>query len=334
MKLADPKWAIVGQGLAGTCVAWALWKRGESFRLLDRGVGGSSRVAAGMVNPITGKNFEPSWRIADFLPEALEFYAEIEQRIGRKIWHSYPVLRLAESEKEWEKIRSKMNDATVAAWVAGEVQAPPGWVGAVTVQGGGRLDTLAFMEGSRDFFREAGIVQEEEVCEDSARGDVIWCDGAAGLLGGRYGPHRCAKGEILTIYAAAWDESQIRVGAGGWLVPLGGGGLFKVGSTYEWRDLDEIPTEKGRLRVEEIARKLGGDAFEVLRHDAGVRPILRRSQPLIGRMGDREWMLNALGSKGALYAPRMAHLLVCHLLDGIEPEPEFSVQHFLNETPR
>src|SRR5262245_21225568 len=57
-------WTIVGQVLAGTCLAWALWDRGEGFLMIDRGAGGSSRVAAGMVYPITGKNFEPSWRIA------------------------------------------------------------------------------------------------------------------------------------------------------------------------------------------------------------------------------------------------------------------------------
>ncbi len=332
VKLATPKWTIVGQGLAGTCLAWAMWKRGEAFCVVDRGSGGSSRVAAGMVNPITGKNFEPSWRIAEFLPAALEFYAEVETRIGRKIWHSYPVLRLAETVKEWEKIRSKLGDPAVAAWVEGEVVPPLGWLGAVSVRGGGRLDTLAFIDGSRDFFENAGCYRTGVVERDLVEGNLIWCDGADGLLGGRFGPHRCAKGEILTVRGVAWDESQMRVGAGGWLVPLGAG-IFKVGSTYEWRELDANPTEKGRARVEEIVRKLGGDEFQVLAHDAGVRPILRRSQPLIGRICEGEWMLNALGSKGSLYAPRVAECLVRELLDGVPPEPELALEHFLKQNP-
>ena len=65
-------WTIVGQGLAGTCLAWEFWQRGVEFSLVDRETGGSSRVAAGLVNPVTGKNFEPSPRIGEFLPEALE----------------------------------------------------------------------------------------------------------------------------------------------------------------------------------------------------------------------------------------------------------------------
>lgn len=319
---------IVGQGLAGTCLAWALWQRGEEFVLVDRGAGGSSRVAAGMVNPITGKNFEPSWRIAEFLPEALAFYAEVEKLIGRQVWYPFPVLRLAGSDKEWRKIVSKLDSPDVAPWVAGEIAAPAGWVGAVEVRGGGRLDTRAFLDGSREFFEKLGCYRMEEF----STGEAIQCDGAVGLMSGRYGPHRCAKGEILTIRAGGWDDSHIRIGAGGWLVPQGGG-LFKVGSTYEWNELDDLPTAAGRLRVEEIANRLGGEAFEVLAQEAGVRPILRRSQPLIGPLGDGSWMCNALGSKGSLYAPGMARRLAEWLIDGTEAEPDVDIRLFLAQTP-
>ncbi len=319
---------IVGQGLAGTCLAWALWRRGEEFTLLDRGTGGSSRVAAGMVNPITGKNFEPSWRIAEFLPEALAFYAEMEKLIRRQVWYPFPVLRLAASDKEWRKITSKLDSPDVVPWIAGEIVAPADWVGAVEVRGGGRLDTRAFLDGSREFFEKLGCYRKGEF----SIGEAIHCDGAVGLMSGRYGPHRCAKGEILTIRATGWDESRIRIGAGGWLVPQGGG-LFKVGSTYEWNELDDLPTAAGRLRVEEIASRLGGEAFEVVAHEAGVRPILRRSQPLIGPLDGGGWMFNALGSKGSLYAPGMARRLAEWLIDGREPEPDVDIRLFLEQLP-
>lgn len=331
MRVAETNWTIIGQGLAGTCLAWMLWERGVKFRIIDHGAGGSSWVAAGMVNPITGKNFEPSWRIAEFLPEALAFYGTVEGRIGRKLWYPFPVLRLAGSEKEWRKIVSKLEAPDVAPWVSGEVVAPDGWAGAVEVRGGGRLDTRTFMEGSREFFEGEGCFLLGDVSGEEIQPYEIRCEGAAGLLGGRYGPHRCAKGEILSLRAAGWDESHIRIGAGGWLVPQGGG-VFRVGSTYEWNELDELPTAKGKLRVEEIAGRLGGEAFEVISHEAGVRPILRRSQPLIGPMTGGGWMFNALGSKGSLYAPGMARKLADWLLDGAEPEPEVDFRIFLEQS--
>jgi glycine oxidase len=322
-------WIVVGQGLAGTCLAWSLWRRGVEFTLIDCGTGGSSRVAAGLINPITGKNFEPSWRIAEFLPDALEFYAGVEPEIGRQIWYPFPVLRLASSEKEWKKITSKLGSPGVAPWVTGEVPVASDWVGAVEVCGGGRLDTRAFLEGSRDFFEACGCFQVGEVSLSDFKPNEIRCEGAKGLLSGRYGSHRCAKGEILSVRASGWDESRIRVGAGGWMVPQGGG-VFKVGSTYEWDELDELPTAPGRLRVEEIAARLGGEGFQVIDHTAGIRPILRRSQPLIGPMPEGGWMFNALGSKGSLYAPGMSQRLAEWLIDGVEPEPEVDIRAFSN----
>ncbi len=331
MRARAHKWIIVGQGLAGTCLAWALWQRGEKFTIADRGTGGSSRVAAGMVNPITGKNFEPSWRIGGFLPEALEFYAAVEARIGRQVWYPFPVLRLAGSDKEWRKIVSKLDAPGVVPWVSGGVAAPDGWAGAVEVRGGGRLDTRAFLDGSREFFQALGCYEIGEVSSEERGENLIRCEGAVGLMAGHYGPHRCAKGEILTVRAAGWDEARIRIGAGGWLVPQGGS-VFKVGSTYEWNELDEVPTAQGRLRVEEIAGRLGGEGFEVIGHEAGIRPILRRSEPLIGPLPGGGWMFNALGSKGSLYAPGMAGRLARWLLDGTEPEPEVDFRVFREQT--
>lgn len=328
--MSAPHWTIVGQGLAGTCLAWDLWRRGVPFVLADRERGGSSRVAAGLINPVTGKNFEPSARIEEYLPQALDFYAAVEERLGVKLWHSLPVLRLAGSEREWEKMLAKRSQPDVARWLAhgGAPVDADGWCGALELSGGGRLDTRAFLDGSREFFRQAGVYQAAEIPSSPASGGRIWCDGAAGLMQGRCGPHRCAKGEILTLSASGWDETRIRIGAGGWLVPLGGG-LFKAGSTYEWHELDETPTAAGRARVTEISARLGGGNFEVIAHEAGIRPILRRSEPLIGPLGDSgEWMFNGLGSKGSLYAPGVAALLARWLVEKAEPGPELDFRRF------
>lgn len=314
----DPR-LIIGQGLAGTCLAWELLGRGVPIRIVDRGRGGSSRVAAGMVNPVTGKNFQPSWRIEEFHPAALSFYRRVEAELGAALWHPMPILRLASSEKERAKISSKLGLPEVVPWVSGEAaDVPDGFVAAFGVTGGGWLDTAAFISLSRAHFERLGVFTE---CESGAAPGSILCQGAAGLMEGGLGEHRCAKGEILTV-RAAWPESHIRIGAGGWLVPIGAG-LFRVGSTYEWDNLDESPTPAGLGRITEIATRLGGADFVVVAHVAGIRPILRRSQPLIGKDRDGNWVFNGLGSKGTLYAPRMAAMLADWILEGKPPHPDF-----------
>jgi len=329
VKTTAQPWHIVGQGLAGTCLAWQWIEHGAVCIITSDGRDGSSRVAAGMVNPVTGKNFAPSWRIADFLPEAEAFYQKLEAVLGVRFWHPLPVLRLARDSKEWQRIEERLARPETAPWVAGVVAPPGGWHAAVELRGGARLDTRTFLDASKGHFEKLGIYQAGDSrpqTHHDAR--TLFCEGAAGLLGNQLGPHRCAKGEILTIHAPDWPQTHIRVGSGGWLVPIGDG-RFKTGSTYEWNTLDNQPTAAGRERVIEIARTLGGDdALTIIAHEAGVRPILRRSQPLIGQHPDGAWIFNALGSKGSLYAPGCARRLAATCLGGHPIEADLDFQTF------
>ena len=326
---AEP-WTIVGQGLAGTCLAWHLWWRGIPFKLIDRGHGGSSRVAAGLVNPITGKNFEPSKHVASFLPEAVAFYQKVESVLHSTFWHPLPILRIAASAAEWMKIHSKLTRPDVARWIAEQSpETPDGWHAATLVGGGGRLDTRGFLDSSREFFHQRACFHQADASTSTHPSSTILCEGADGLICGRAGPHRCAKGEILTLQAEGWPNHQIRIGGGGWLVPIGPS-LFKAGSTYEWDHLDTNPTAAGREKIIAIAKRLAGPDFDIIAHEAGIRPILRRSAPLIGPLPSGHWFFNGLGSKGSLHAPGTARRLADWLSLGTAPEPEFDIRHFLS----
>jgi len=311
------KWQIVGFGLAGACLAWRFHRRGEAFEWCDEvRPEAASRVAAGLINPVTGKNFEPSWRIAEFMPEALEFFAEVEETMEQAFWRPMPVHRLVR-EKDWKKVAKKLERPDVAPWVDRVEHGVDGWHAVVVLKGGGRFDAPSFCEASARFFAE----QRREEVAGKAR---IRCEGAAGLIAGQLGEHRCAKGEILTGRIPGQDESRILVGGGGWLVPVGGG-LFKAGATYEWDELDNRPTETGRERVLQILENLGVDSFDGVDHEAGVRPIVRRSMPLIGHLEDGSVIFNGLGSKGSLYAPGVARRLVDWLVDGRAIDAELDV---------
>ncbi|WP_265594149.1 hypothetical protein [Haloferula sp. BvORR071] len=265
---------------------------------------------------MTGQNFSPSWRLGEFLPEACEFYGRVAELLGRRIWHPLPVWRLV-GEKEWAKVSGKLEAAS--PWIESVTEdALPGWRAVVVLRGGGRVATREFCEGTQRFFEAAR--------RDLAEGeDEVMCEGAAGLIAGRLGKHRCAKGEILTVRAPAWSQERISIGGGGWLVPLGEG-MFKAGSTYVWEPLDALPTVAGRERIEGILRLLGGDdQFEVIVHEAGIRPIVRKSQPVIGQLDDARVVFNGLGSKGSLYAPGVAARLNAWLEGGGSIDPELDL---------
>lgn len=304
-------------GLAGCSLAWQMLFRGIDFSWSDDALpGSSSSMAAGMINPVTGKNFNPSWRLAEFLPEAENFFGRVSDILEQQLWFPFPVWRMI-GEKEWSKIGPKLENPETRPWVERLEEDVPGWKGAVILKSGARVATRDFCEGTRRYL-SARRNSVAGTCRE------ILCEGSAGLIAGRLDHHRCAKGEILTLRAPSWLGDRIVIGGGGWLVPLGGG-LFKAGSTYVWDQLDGEPTREGREKVEEIARVLGGDDFEVIGHDAGVRPIVRRSQPVIGELPDGRVIFNGLGSKGSLYAPGVADRLVKWLTDGAGIDPELDV---------
>ena len=53
---------IVGQGLAGSLLALELEKRGRKIHVVDNNPStSSSKVAAGLYNPITGRKMTKTW---------------------------------------------------------------------------------------------------------------------------------------------------------------------------------------------------------------------------------------------------------------------------------
>lgn len=92
---------IVGQGIAGTLLAWSLRRRGCEVHIIDGNLAGSSSIAAaGIINPVTGKRFVKSWRFDEFYPVAKEIYQQLEQEFGIRIWEERPTLRLLGTPEE------------------------------------------------------------------------------------------------------------------------------------------------------------------------------------------------------------------------------------------
>jgi len=324
---------IVGQGLAGTCLAWELWQRGADFLLVDRECGpASSQVAAGLVNPVTGKSWALGWRYAEFFAAARKFYRELEPLLGGVFFHELAVVRLFEAG-ERAKVEARMAGCGLAqreVALAAPWRAEHGW----EISGAARLDSPGFIAASRELFRRHG--RYRRAAADGAGRVVgiaaarsVFCEGAVGLLDGvaRILPSRCAKGEILTVSIPGLGESRLVVGKGGWLVPVGDG-LYKAGAPYEWDTLDDAPSVAGRAWVERLLAGLIDLRFEVVGHVAGIRPIVRQSQPVMGPLAGQGGLVvfNGLGSKGALYAPGAAGGLAAWLLDQAPIDAELSVE--------
>jgi glycine oxidase len=320
------EFVIVGQGLAGTALAWALLKRNARVRVLDREAGNrASRVAAGLLTPVTGKRLADSWRWGELFPAARRFYREREAELGRTFFREAPAVRLYTSAAE----RAAHPFPTVE--VPDAVRAPFG----AFAMPAARLDVLAYLDASREAFRARGAYECADfdprtplpnatvvLCRGYDPRDDPWFGGIA---------WNAAKGEILTVRIPELREARVLHANGIWLAPIGDG-VYRAGATYSWDPLDALPTAEARAELESKLRAVLCVPFEVIGHDAAVRPVIDAGKPALGThpANARVACFNGLGSKGALLAPYFAEQLAAHLCEGAQIEPEVNVRRWLS----
>ena len=345
---------IVGQGLAGSLLAWELLSRGQRVLVVDRDEADtSSKVAAGVVSPITGKRLAATWRGDEFMRQATTTYRRIENATGEWLFRPTPLVRLLASEDEERRWKRKQDEAGTD-W-------PPGTEplevdesryraerGGFEMPAAGWLDVPAFLKALQGILlprlgyaigtvdpREIEVKTGEVRWQNVVAERVVFCQGWEGDQNPFFDwvPFRNAKGQILDLVCEeAASESRI-MNRGGWMLPLGKG-RFRSGATYEWdfeRAEATATTESAR---EELGKKLEGllkVPFEITGQRAGVRPVIRRSRALIGlhpdpALHDRVGFFNGLGSKGVLNGPFFAAQFAEHLVEGAPIEEELDLR--------
>ncbi len=344
--MSTPRFLIIGQGLAGTALAWRLCERGVPFVIVDRDEPVTcSKVAAGLVTPVTGMRLKVSWRFEVFYPEALRFYRHIGKQLGTRVFFPRGYVRLLKNEQERQKWPKRLRESEVGPFV--HPQAPQLDPAIVTLPHEGFqqrhaawLDTVTYLEASRRFFGEAyrqASVEPDEVIDDAGgvtwRGErfshVVWAQGwqASKHPLFHWVPFQSALGTILTAMADLKGERRI-LNRGCWVIPRADGTL-RAGSTYEWTFPD--PPAGSPSMVADLETKLRdflAVPVELLGSQSAVRPIIKGRQALLGAhpAHPRVVFFNGLGSKGSLRAPWLAKHLVEHLLDGSLLDAEFDLQ--------
>ena len=314
-------------------MAWSLRKRGLGFLLLDRAEAvTSSRVAAGLMTPITGKRLTKSWRHDDFFPVAAAFYRAVEAETGQRFFFPRPIVRIFQTAKEsatFEKHRSEF---------CGLVREPspplnPRWFHAPPVgfemPTAAQLDVPAYLDASRTAFEKRGQFLVADVSPDDLQltpagvslprfglhaKHLVYCQGLAAtqnpLTCGL--PFRAAKGEILTVRIPDYDEVRV-LNTGHWLAPQSPG-LWRFGATYSWHDFTNATTVEARTELKAALRKLLACPFEIVGQQAAVRPIIAGQRPVLGFLnGSPVGVFNGLGSKGSLMAPFFAEQFAARL---------------------
>ncbi len=329
---------IVGQGLAGSLLAWELLSRGQRVLVVDRDEAVSaSKVAAGLVTPVSGSRFNIPEGLPERLTYAKEFYWGLEERSGKKMFHHLRTLRFFQTETERETYEARVaRDERLLHSFTGPLPSTLPSVrpsrGGFEMRGGGWLDIPLFLEITRQHLLETisyaigRVVPGELMVQPKGirwrnveAGKVIFCEGWRARDNEFFAhlPMHPAKGDILDLRPLGPYAASHILSHGSWLLPISERS-FRAGSNYQHQFEDESPTPEGRTHVLENLSRLTDQPFEIVRHRSAIRPIIRRSQPFMGHspLHPRVFFFNGLGSKGSLNGPWHAARLAEHLVTG------------------
>ncbi len=329
---------IVGQGLAGSCLAWRLIRAGQRCLVVDRPLSETaSRVAAGLVNPLTGRKIKPDWRQEECLAEAHRYYAETEQVLGGRWWQCTEVWRELQDEDQRAFWKQRREESQTAGFAGPLLPWLPTWRGeglAAITYGAAVLHAESLVNAQRAWlieqqcFEEAELTLSEIVEQPDGslrwRGRdfraVVWCVGfeTAQLLDAPWLESRLSQGCILDLRLVDFEAPDAILHYGHWLVRQHED-VWRLGASYDW--LWAHPGDPSGMAVAELLHGFGlryTGAYELLRARAAVRPIIRYSQPVAGAIPRRagHYMLGGLGSRGCTTAPWVSAQLAAHLIEG------------------
>ena len=340
---------VIGQGLAGTLVCCLLEELGRSFIVFDQGhQGTSSSIAAGIINPITGRRFVKSWMYDDLLPIAINRYQVMEKKLNIKLLRPQNILRYLHDTKAENDWLSKSAHPSYRKYILAEPRLDTrgilnlsGRWGEVTRSY--QLDIPLLISNYRDHLKEKSKLREQRfdielfmnrIAVQEIYGiqfeKAIFCEGHlmcnnALFAGSFLNP---SKGEILLIRIPGFETLQ-NVKKKFFLVPWRED-YFWFGAKDGWQFEDPHPSELGHELLIKHARELINVEFEILAHKAAIRPTIKDRRPVIGRHPQYEniYLFNGLGTKGASLGPYWAQRLVANIELGDHLPKEVNVARF------
>lgn len=325
---------IIGQGLAGSAMAWTLHTAGLSVMLVDRCEQvTASGIAAGLLTPVTGRRMVRAENFDQQFAAASEFYRSVERLTGTSCFADVAMVRLFRDEQE-RKLFLQQRLTEYRRQVRVEYTSG-GLAAGFEMYPAARLQTAKYLQATRRYFQDRGefraaelhlpddvrlLEQKVEIPSLELTGEVlVLCQGYQREKPAWFPevPDAPARGDILRVRLPLLHEHRV-LHSGIWLVP-DGDETWLLGSTYDWQQLTNEPLAAGREQLlQQLSELLGdhvGSEVEVVAHQAAVRAGMKHHQPVARQHADhpRLAILNGLGAKGSLRAPVCAQQLTRQL---------------------
>ncbi|WP_296383780.1 FAD-dependent oxidoreductase [Winogradskyella sp.] len=348
--MKEVNYIIVGCGLASIAFCEQLRAHNKTYVVFDDNSQKSSKVAAGLYNPVILKRFSEVWKAKEQLELALPLYSSIEKDLNIKVDYKLRILRRFTSIQEQNKWYTASDKPSLEMFLSTqlvkntnlEIDASFGFG---EVLHAGRVDTETLIISYKEFLRHNNRLQEIAFEHDKIQfgvdsiqyeswktSHIVFAEG----FGVKQNPYfkdiplTGSKGEILTIKAPGL-KIDYAIKSSVFVIPLGDD-LYNVGSTYDNEDKSNEPTENAKAELILKVKTFIKCDFEVVNHVAGVRPTVKDRRPLVGRHSEHKnlYVLNGLGTRGVMIAPYVADKLFNFIEKNGALDAEIDIQRFIS----
>jgi glycine oxidase len=332
---------LVGQGISGTVLGLQLISKGKKIAIFDDGnTKSSSKVAAGIFNPVTGKRKVKTWD-ADLLFSSLnDFYPALEKELSARFYYPKPVYMLFDSIEEQNSWAGRITDVQYKKIIDIniDINVYKSYIndpfGGILAKNSGYVDVQVLLEKAAEKFRKLGVLKVDKFNYDElehSESDVgykgikarkiIFCEGA-GLASNPFFswlPINLVKGELLTIELD--DIPDVIFNKNIFILPLGEGRCI-AGATYEWDDINTEVTESAREELKTKIDQLLRVPYQITDQRAGIRPATQDRRPYLGVHPEygNVFVFGGLGTKGISIVPYYSG----HFLEYLENQKELN----------
>lgn len=339
---------IIGQGISGTWLSYYLHKANKSFIVIDNDQPNSaSRVAAGIINPVTGRRIVKTWMIDELLAFLVPAYEELGNELNIKAiekknlidFHPTSQMKMAFDERVKDNAdflfqpKDQWQYQNIFNYDLGFSIVDPCYV----------VNLREILPTWRKrLLSNNQLLEEDFIITDLKQADgginyknikaekIIFCDGTHSSQNPFFKnlPFALNKGEALLIESTGIPSTHIF--KKGMMLTSIQEDLFWLGSNYLWEFPDDQPTEQFRKQAESLLRSWLKVSFKIVDHKTSVRPANIERRPFVGfhPIYKNIGILNGMGTKGCSLAPYFARQLADHLIHKKEILAEADIKRF------
>jgi glycine/D-amino acid oxidase-like deaminating enzyme len=341
---------VVGYGFAGASISHFLRLHDVDVSVVnhaDFDVRSSTNVSAGIIVPLSGRRKVPVFSAEKTVSFAWNHYLEIQRLTSLNIVSEKKIIEIIHDFREYNDWYGKSSDKNIGDWFSIEKMEINPFInsngnGFILYNNAGCISPTNLLNAYRHLNNtiEFHDLQFNYQFLDISNGLVRFGNDKYDLVVFAEG-HRCVnnpywsylpfmpvKGEIMDFHAPELGLDYI-INGDLYVIPIGDG-FYRAGATYSWSNIDEVPSSEGLGQLKEKLEKLIRCDYEIVKHQAAVRPAIKDRRPVIGRHPDFDniWIFNGLGTKGALYSPYYGKQLSDAIVGGEPLDMEVDVKRF------